>query len=52
MVKNVVAGCVVVALIFLVLLAYAQEHHECWQGRLVKDPRPLWIGQLFNVAFV
>jgi hypothetical protein len=36
MVKNIVAGCVVVALIFMFLLAYAQEHHEC----LLKTLRP------------
>ena len=38
MVKNIVAGCVVVALIFMFLLAYAQEHHEC--GHLLKTLRP------------
>jgi hypothetical protein len=36
MMKNVVAGCVVAALIFMGLLAYAQEHHECWHGHLLK----------------
>ena len=36
MVKNIVAGCVLAALIFMVLLSYAQEHHECLNGHLVK----------------
>jgi hypothetical protein len=40
MVKNLVAGCVVVALIFMILLAYAQEHHECWEGHLLKTLKP------------
>ena len=35
MVKNLVAGCVLVALIFMVLLSYAQEHHECLNGHLI-----------------
>jgi hypothetical protein len=37
MVKNIVAGCVLAALILMGLLAYAQEHHECWKGHLVKS---------------
>ena len=40
MVKNIVAGCVVVALILMVLLAYAQEHHECFHGHLLKNLGP------------
>lgn len=36
MMKNVVAGCVLAALIFLGMLAFAQEHHECWNGHLIK----------------
>ena len=36
MVKNIVTGCVLAALIFMVLLSYAQEHHECLNGHLVK----------------
>jgi len=40
MVKNIVAGCVVVALIFMGLLAYAQKHEECWHGRLIKTLKP------------
>jgi len=34
MIRNVVAGCVLVALSFMALLAYAQKHHECWNGHL------------------
>jgi hypothetical protein len=40
MVKNLVAGCVIVAVIFMILLAYAQEHGECWHGRLLKTLKP------------
>jgi hypothetical protein len=40
MVKNLVAGCVVVALIFMGLLAYAQKHEECWHGHLLKALKP------------
>jgi hypothetical protein len=36
MIKNLVAGCVLAALIFMVLLSYAQEHHECLNGHLVR----------------
>ena len=36
MMKNVVAGCVLAALILMGLLAFAQEHHECWNGHLIK----------------
>ena len=39
MVKNVVAGCVLAALIFMVLLAYAQEHLECRRGHILKTLR-------------
>ena len=40
MVKNVVAGCVVVALIFMVVLAFAQKHEECWHGRTLISHKP------------
>jgi hypothetical protein len=41
MVKNVVAGCVVVALMFMFLLAYVQKHEElCFRGHLLKTLRP------------
>ena len=39
MVKNAVAGCVVVALIFMGYLAFYQKHEGCWRGHLLKDPR-------------
>jgi hypothetical protein len=39
-VKNIVAGCVVAAPIFMVLLAYAQQHHKCFHGRLLKTLCP------------
>jgi hypothetical protein len=40
MVKNVVAGCILAALIFMGLLAFAQKHEECWHGRLLKSLKP------------
>jgi hypothetical protein len=36
MVKNIVAGCVLAALVFMGLLAYGQKHHECLNGHLVE----------------
>ena len=39
MVKNAVAGCVVVALIFMGYLAFYQKHEGCWRGHSIKDPR-------------
>jgi len=39
--KNIVAGCVIVALIIMGLLAFAQEHKEaCQHGRLTKTLLP------------
>ena len=38
--KNIVAGIVVAALSFMILLAYAQEHHECWRGHIIKTLKP------------
>jgi hypothetical protein len=35
MAKNIVAGFTLAALIFVVWLAHAQEHHECWNGHLI-----------------
>ena len=35
MMKNIVAGFTLAALIFMGLLAYAQKHHECRNGYLV-----------------
>ena len=41
MMKNLVAGCVLAALIFMFLLAYAQKHDEfCKHGRLIKTLKP------------
>ena len=34
MMKNIVPGFVLVALIFMVFLAYYQEHHECLNGHV------------------
>jgi hypothetical protein len=39
MAKNIVAGCVVAALFFMILLAYAQEHHECRHGHIISALR-------------
>ena len=36
MVKNIVAGCVLAAFVFMGLLAYGQKHHECLNGHLVE----------------
>jgi hypothetical protein len=33
--KKVVSGFVLVALIFMIFLAYFQEHHECLDGHAV-----------------
>lgn len=41
MVKNIVAGCTLVTLIIMVLLAYAQKHDEfCRHGHLIKSHAP------------
>jgi hypothetical protein len=40
MVKNIVAGIVLAALGFMILLAYAQEHLECRRGHILKTLRP------------
>ncbi len=40
MVKNIVAGCVLAALIFMLVLAYAQEQLECRRGHILKTLRP------------
>jgi hypothetical protein len=36
MIKNLVALCVVAALIFMILLSYAQEHLECRRGHILR----------------
>jgi hypothetical protein len=40
MMQNVAAGLVLVALAFMVLLAYAQEHEGCVHGRSIKSFKP------------
>jgi hypothetical protein len=40
MIKNLVAGSVLVAVMIMGLLAYAQKHEECWHGRLLKALKP------------
>ena len=41
MIKNIVAGCVLVVLICMGWLAYAQKHEEfCQQGHLLKTHKP------------
>ena len=40
MVQNIVAGLVVVALIIMAVIGYAQEHHECFHGRVIKTLQP------------
>ena len=53
MVKNIVAGCVVVALIFMFLLAYAPGTSRVLPRALVKDASSVWIPQCpCNVASV
>ena len=37
--QNIVAGLVVVALIVIGSISYAQEHHECWSGHLLKSAK-------------
>jgi hypothetical protein len=40
MIKNVVTGCLVVVLIFMVLLAYAQKHEGCVRGHTIITHEP------------
>jgi len=40
MMKNLVPGFVLVALIIMGLLAYAQKHEECWHGHWIKSLKP------------
>ncbi len=37
--QNFVTGCTVVALGAMVLLAYSQKHHQCWNGHVLEDLR-------------
>lgn len=40
MMKNIVTGCVIVALIIMGLLAYAQKHEGCMHGHSIKSLKP------------
>jgi hypothetical protein len=40
MMKNLVAACVLAALIIMGLLAFAQHHEECWHGHSIKTFKP------------
>jgi hypothetical protein len=41
MVKNIVTGCTAVALVILVLLAYAQKHDKfCRHGYIIRTTEP------------
>jgi hypothetical protein len=41
MTRNIAAGCVLAALVGMVLLAYAQKHDEfCRHGHLIKSFKP------------
>jgi len=41
MTQNIVAGCVLAALIFMGWLAYAQKHDEfCRNGHLIRTHKP------------
>ena len=40
MVENLIAGLVVVALIFMGVLAYAQKHEGCLHGRSLQTFKP------------
>jgi hypothetical protein len=39
MAQNIIAGCVAVALIIMAAIGYAQKHHQCWNGHVVKNWR-------------
>jgi len=40
MMQNLVAGCVLAALIIMGLLAFAQQHEGCLHGRSIKTFKP------------
>ncbi|WP_165435324.1 hypothetical protein [Bradyrhizobium sp. Leo121] len=40
MMQNLVAGCVLVALIIMGLLAFAQKHEGCLHGRSIQTFKP------------
>jgi hypothetical protein len=39
MMQNFVTGCVVFAVGIMVVLAYSQKHHQCWNGHVQQDLR-------------
>ncbi|SDJ08777.1 hypothetical protein SAMN05216338_10392 [Bradyrhizobium sp. Rc2d] len=39
MTHNLVAVCVVVALIIMASIGFAQKHHQCWNGHVLKNWR-------------
>ena len=39
MTHNLVAVCVVVALIIMASIGFAQKRHECWNGHVLKNWR-------------
>ena len=40
MMQNIVAGLVVVALIFMVLIAWSQKHEKCFHGHILGKLKP------------
>jgi hypothetical protein len=40
MMQNIVAGLVVVALIFMALIAWSQKHEECFHGHILGKLKP------------
>ena len=40
MVKNIVTGCVLVVLIIMGIIAYAQRHEGCLHGRSLQTFKP------------
>ncbi len=40
MMQNLVAGCVLVALVVMGVLAYAQKHEGCLHGRSIETFKP------------
>jgi hypothetical protein len=40
MTRNIVAGLVLMGLMMIGVLAFAQKHHDCLHGRSIKDFKP------------
>jgi len=40
MIRNIVAGLVLVGLLIIGVLAFAQKHNDCLHGRSIKDFKP------------